>query len=830
MRTKGAGHGDVDVKVVGPSGEVPCQMEAAPYTCNCTYQAAEPGDYTVDIKFAGENIPNAPFPVAITDASKVTITGPGMNGECLPVDVPLVYNVDARGAGPGDVKAIVQDRRSVGGSDQIDSADGPAVTANGDGTFKVEYNPKKPGLQKMNLTFGEAPIPNTPLKLNIFDASNVKAYGPGLEDGNKSGQETDFTVDMRTAGEGQLEVTVDGPANAPVTMKDQANGMVKCLYTPTVPGDYTVNIKYEGVDTPVSPCSVNVRPCIDSSLVKAYGPGLGQEEPLTTDMWAEFYVDYKQAGDGEPQVIINGPGGGEKYEQEHVEDGLNKYRYYIEPDEAGDYKIEISFADEEIPDSPYNVHVNWKTDPSRVKVFGPGIEGGFVKDWTEFTIDMSQAGEGGLNLQFEGPCEAQVNVEDHEDGTATVKYLPEEAGEYKIHVSFADQPVPGAPFTPVFVPETDASKVKASGPGLRHDGVKVGDSGDFTIDTREAGKGPVDVVVDGPYWHGSVPTPLSPLSPQPTELADAASTGKDLGKSRAKGSSNVKPKITSNNDDTYEAVYNPRKVGTYKVNIFFADQAIPNSPYEVNVCDPSKVKVTGPGLDEEGEKLDKIPVVSISDHQPVSWSVDCTEAGPGNLEAVLYGVDGQPKTLQVTEDDEDVYKLNFDPEKAGRYRLALKYAGNELRQSPVDVSLFDSSAVKVTGPGLEGGRIGDEMVVDLDTTAAGEGGLSLSLQGPTQAPLNCDDRQDGTATLKFKPDVPGEYKLAVKFADEDVPGSAFSIPVIDPTLCKVSGSGVTGDGAKVGAPAEVVVDTRFSGPAPVDVKVTTPSGEVMSST
>ena len=825
VRTKDAGHGDVEVKITGPNGEVPVQEETSPYTHNYTYQATEPGDYTVDITFAGEHIPNSPYPVAITDASKVSVTGPGMNGECLPVDVPLVYKVDARGAGPGDVKCHVQDRGSVSGpdSEETDSADAPVVTANGDGTFNVEYTPTKPGLQKMNLTFGESPVPNTPLKLSVFDASKVKAFGPGLEDGNKSGELTSFTVDMRAAGEGNLDVSVDGPENTPVTIKDQANNVVKCEYTPSVPGDYTVNIKYENTDIPKCPRKVNVRPSIDSSLVKAYGPGLGQEEPgLTTDMWAEFFVDYKQAGDGEPQVSINGPGGGEKYEEEQVEDGLKKYRYYIEPDEAGDYKIEIKFADEEIPESPYDVHVNWKTDSSRVKVFGPGIEGGFVNEWTDFTVDMSEAGDGSLNLQLEGPTEVEFTVDDHEDGTATVKYFPKEAGEYNVHVLFDDKVVPGAPFNPVFVPETDASKVKAYGPGLNREGVKVGDLGDFVIDTREAGKGAVDVVIDGPYWHGSAPTPLSPLSPTPD--AQAADPNSSL--TRAKGSSNTKPKITSNNDDTYDVVYNPRKVGTYKVNVVFADQAIPNSPFEVNVSDPSKIKVTGPGIDSNGEKLDEIPIISTSNHEPVQWSVDCTEAGPGVLEAVLYGADGQAKPVSVTEDDEDVYVVQHQPDKTGRHRLVLKYAGNELRESPIDISLADSSKVKVTGPGLEGGKLGDEIVIDVDTSEAGEGGLALSLAGPVQAKMDCDDHHDGTATLKFKPEEPGEYKLDVKFGGEDVPGSVFSIPVIDPSKVKVSGSGVTGDGAHVGAPAEVIVDTTESGPAPVSVQVTDPSGEV----
>ena len=830
VRTKDAGRGDVDVKITGPNGEVPFKVEESPYTYNYTYQASEPGDYSVDVTFAGEHIPNSPFPVAITDANKVKITGPGMNGECLPVNKPLVYAVDARGAGPGELKAIVQDRGSLKQTtdDQTDSASGPVVTSNGDGTYNVEYTPTGPGLKKMNVTFGETPIPNTPLPLNLFDPSQVKAYGPGLEDGNKSDEQTHFMVDMRTAGEGQFEVSVEGPANTPITIKDQANNIVKCEYTPSVPGDYTINVQYEGVHAPNSPFQVKVRPSTDSSAVKAYGPGL--ESGLTTDMWAEFFVDYKDAGDGEPQVKINGPGGGEKFEEEQAEDGLRKYRYYIDPDEAGDYKIEIDFADEPIPESPYNVHVNWKTDPSRVKAFGPGLEGGNVGEWTDFKLDMSQAGEGGLNIQIEGPCEAQVQVEEKDDGTATVKYLPEKEGEYKVNITFAEESIPGAPFTPLFVPETDATKVQAYGPGLQHDGVKVGDPGDFVIDTRAAGAGAVDVAIDGPYWRGREPTPTShtpsPGAQQQPSVSPVGGERPRSSRSRSRGSMSAaaKPKITSNKDDTYDVVYNPRKVGTYKINVYFADQALPKSPFEVNICDPTKVVVTGPGVKDDDDTSDTVPVISVSNKEPLVWTVDCTEAGPGTLEAVLVGTDGK-KDVQVTESEEDVYTVTYDAEKTGRHRLTLKYANNEVRQSPINFSLSDASRVKVSGAGLEGGRIGNEITVDLDTSEAGEGSLAISLAGPTQTNMTCDDHGDNKATLKFTPDTAGEYKLEVKFGDEDVPGSIFSIPIIDPSKCKASGSGVTGDGAKVGGPAEVIVDTRESGPAPVEATVTHPSGE-----
>ncbi len=823
VRTKDAGHGDVNVKITGPNGEVPYQVETLPYTYNYTYQVTEPGDYVIDIQFAGEHIPNSPFPVAIADANKVKITGPGMCGEYIPVSVPLIYEVDARNAGPGQIKCTVQDRESLKQSEeQTDSVDGPVITSNGDGTFKIEYTPIKPGLQKMNVTFGETAVPETPLRLSVFDPNEVKVYGPGLENSNKSDEKTDFTVDMRTAGEGQLDVTIEGPQNTPITVKDQANNVVKCEYTPETPGDYIINVKYGDIHVPNSPFSVNVRPSTDPNAVKAYGPGL--ESGLKTDTWAEFFVDYTNAGDGEPQVIVNGPGGGENVEEEQVDDGLRKYRYYIDPDEAGNYNIDITYADNAIPESPFTVHVDYKTDPSRVKAYGPGLEGGNIAEWTEFTVDMTKAGDGGLDLQIEGPCEAEVVVDDHGNGTASVKYLPKEPGEYKINIFFADEAIPESPFIPLFVPKTDPSKVLVFGPGLKHDSVKVGDSGDFVVDTRAAGKGAVDIVVDGPYWRGLAPTPLtSTPSPGP-----GSRPGSTTGIRRRSTSTSAKSKITSNNDDTYDVIYNPRKVGTYKVNVFFADEAIPDSPYEVNITDPSSVLIKGPGLDENGEKYEEIPVISIADKKPLVWTIDCTEAGPGAVEAKLYGSDGQEKNVQLVEGEEDEYTLSYTPDTAGRHRLMLKYSGNEIQQSPLDFSLADSSQVRVTGPGLAGGILGEEMVIEVDSTRAGDGGLALSLSGPSHAPLDCDNHEDGTATLRFVPTEVGEYKLDIKFSDEDVPGSAFTIPIIDPNKCSATGPGVTGVGARTGQPAQVFVDTRDSGPAPIAASIKDPSGKVLS--
>lgn len=52
----------------------------------------------------------------------------------------------------------------------------------------------------------------------------------------------------------------------------------------------------------------------------------------------------------------------------------------------------------------------------------------------------------------------------------------------------------------------------------------------------------------------------------------------------------------------------------------------------------------------------------------------------------------------------------------------------------------------------------------------GYGGLSLSIEGPSKADIDCKDRPDGTCGVSYKPTQPGTYVIAIKFADEHVPG------------------------------------------------------------
>ncbi len=85
----------------------------------------------------------------------------------------------------------------------------------------------------------------------------------------------------------------------------------------------------------------------------------------------------------------------------------------------------------------------------------------------------------------------------------------------------------------------------------------------------------------------------------------------------------------------------------------------------------------------------------------------------------------------------------------------------------------DPKKVKVTGAGLKGGKANKPAHFEIDARKAGEGGIGLTIEGPKEAEIKCDDHGDGTCSVEYVPEEDGEYYINVRFADEHVPGSPF---------------------------------------------------------
>lgn len=95
----------------------------------------------------------------------------------------------------------------------------------------------------------------------------------------KAGQRAPFTVDAKGAGDGELDVFVEGPqGEEKVDVKNNGDGTYSCIYYPGKFGKYVVNVTWSSVQVPNSPFNVKVAPAVDASRIKAYGPGLERGE------------------------------------------------------------------------------------------------------------------------------------------------------------------------------------------------------------------------------------------------------------------------------------------------------------------------------------------------------------------------------------------------------------------------------------------------------------------------------------------------------------------------------------------------------------------------
>lgn len=127
--------------------------------------------------------------------------------------------------------------------------------------------------------------------------------------------------------------------------------------------------------------------------------------------------------------------------------------------------------------------------------------------------------------------------------------------------------------------------------------------------------------------------------------------------------------------------------------------------------------------------------------------------------------------------------ISFTPREAGEHIVSVKRLGKHINNSPFKVNVAerevgDAKKVKVSGEALEEGVTHAENFFTVDTRNAGYGGLSLSIEGPSKAEIVCQDKEDGTLNISYKPTEPGYYVVNLKFADHHVEGSPFTVKVV----------------------------------------------------
>ncbi|XP_013390089.1 filamin-A-like, partial [Lingula anatina] len=434
-----------------------------------------------------------------------------------------------------------------------------------------------------------------------------------------------------------------------------------------------------------------------------------------------------------------------------------------------------------------------RTNPARVRAYGPGIEptGNSVGAPARFTVETFSAGRGTVEVIIlnpkgaQEPCEVVFNND--RNLTYSCCYTPTMEGKYRVIVKFASKEIPKSPFeVSVEGAAGDASKCSAAGPGLEKTGVMATRKTFFEVFTKGAGKGNVEVSIVDPHGH------------------------KDT----------VKPSITAKTEETFYVEYTPKESGVHTVNVLFAGKPIPKSPFTVNVAppppavEPKKCYATGRGIQPKG--------VRVKDH--ADFKVHTKDAGKGELKVQVVGPGGIDEPCKVKKLDDNTYECVYIPQKIGIYVVNITFSGQHISKSPfkVEVGPLKKSNIRAYGPGLEGGTCG--MPADFVVETNGEtGALGFSIEGPSQAKIDCKDNGDGSADVTYWPTAPGEYAVHILCDEEDIPNSPYMAQIqpqtdlYDASKVTAYGPGLEKDGVVANSWAEFTVDTRKAGRAPLKI-------------
>uniref|UniRef100_A0A0B7AH03 Filamin n=1 Tax=Arion vulgaris TaxID=1028688 RepID=A0A0B7AH03_9EUPU len=252
-----AGSGEPEVELTGVRAEV--QVITTPLgggKFRCTYIPVIPGAYLLNISWNGRQLRGAPYKVNVIGASypdRVVVNGDGLKGGLL--GHTLGFNIDTRKAGPGELTAYCMGPSKVAYCELRDHHDG---------TYSLVIRAQETGRHVLQIKYGGEHVQGSPYQFKVAgqpDASKVRVSGPGVEHGILANFQSQFIVETRGAGAGQLTVRIRGPKGAfqvEMYRESQKDRTILCRYYPSVTGLYIISVRWSDVDVPGSPFHVHI--------------------------------------------------------------------------------------------------------------------------------------------------------------------------------------------------------------------------------------------------------------------------------------------------------------------------------------------------------------------------------------------------------------------------------------------------------------------------------------------------------------------------------------------------------------------------------------------
>lgn len=362
--------------------------------------------------------------------------------------------------------------------------------------YTITFITRNGGTHKVNVLYSRKHIPGSPFLVDVDTAnwqltSKAKVTGPKEVIG-AIGVPCEYLLSTKDSGGGKLGVSVEGPVPTDIHCEPSGNDEYKIHFTPTTSGSYVVYVRFNDQDIFKSVVSV---PEVERS------PGEPTELSNTNVKVGEkFTLEVPHTGTADQLTSHVVTPAGAKIPAKVTKIDSGTYGITFIPEEPGEYIIHILLKGIPLSASPYKLKVGeHAVDPSKIRVYGPGLKGATAGQETSFIVDAKEAGPGTLSIDAEGPAKLDVRCELQTEGSYLVSYTPKVSGDYQINIGFGGADVPNSPFKIKVDPDpkgANAELCTSRGSGL-YGGVQ-GRPSPFTVNCSKAGRGSLLVGVEGP--------------------------------------------------------------------------------------------------------------------------------------------------------------------------------------------------------------------------------------------------------------------------------------------------------------------------------------------
>ena len=709
------------VKIVDTENRsLPVQIQQTPdgtYVCN--YTPTETGEHNVHVTL-GFPVKGSPFTTFVDTAgdsagggsqSKIKVYGDGVESNQLECHKPTSFIIDTQEL-EGDVSITIQ------GPDGVLTEEDIEVKHTDSGNTQVIYTPRFPGNYNVEVLFENEQVAHSPFAVQVVppkeaDASKVKVFGEGIEKG-RVGYPLEFSIDTRVAGFGNLDMSLEGPTKCEANYNDNGNGTCNVVYTPLMPGEYKIALKFNDTEVTNSPFNVKV---YDPSKVIASGPGI-DGIGARINQPADVFLDTTDAGEGEFRCSVEGPAKSDEFSVNPTAEE-NKLQGAYVPTKPTEYIVSVKMEGFEIRDSPFKVTLS---DAESLKLSGPALQYAYVDQPTHVDVDTGDSGRNSLTAELVDPQGKKVTTKVSPVGKSSqkIEFKPKVGGPHKLNLKYGSSPLA------CDVKVLDPSKIKAYGPGLEGKGNFVNENTSFTVETGGLGVEDLNIGVKN------------------------KSSGKE-----------ITPKVQKSGEDKFEVSYTPTEAELHEVAIQLVGVNVCESPYEVGVCDPSAVKAYGPGLEKAIEKV------------PTEFLVEMSKGGEGSLGVAVEGP--EETELMIERQSESLYKFSYTPEVAGVYDVNITFCERPIPGSPfvVRASRGPPVASKCIPQDID---TSGSFSIDAKN-AGGSGLLEIGVCG-SEMPcdfVSVKHNGDYTFNINYAQPEPGETTISVKWHGEHVTGSPFHI-------------------------------------------------------